>query len=112
MIGQLAPDGEILIKGPVVMKGYYHRPDATKEVFDEQGWFKTGDIGEIDAEGFLRITDRKKDLLKTAGGKYVAPQMIENKLKTIHGVSQAVLIGDNRPYCTALLTMHPEAMKK
>ncbi|MEZ0228763.1 MAG: long-chain fatty acid--CoA ligase [Planctomycetota bacterium] len=109
---KIASDGEILSRGTVVMKGYYNKPDATKEVFDEEGWFRTGDIGEIDSEGFLRITDRKKDLLKTAGGKYVAPQKIENSLKTIHGVSQAVLIGDSRPYCTALLTVDPDAMKK
>lgn len=109
---KIASDGEILSRGTVVMKGYYNKPDATKEVFDEEGWFRTGDIGEIDSEGFLRITDRKKDLLKTAGGKYVAPQKIENSLKTIHGVSQAVLIGDSKPYCTALLTIDPDAMKK
>jgi len=109
---KIASDGEILVKGPIVMKGYYNKPDATKDVFDEQGWFKTGDIGEIDGDGFLRITDRKKDLLKTAGGKYVAPQKIENTLKTFYGISQAVLIGDQRPYCTALLTIDLEAMKK
>ena len=109
---KIAADGEILVKGPIVMKGYYNKPDATKDVFDEAGWFKTGDIGEIDAEGFLRITDRKKDLLKTAGGKYVAPQKIENTLKTIYGISQAVLIGDSKPYCTALLTIDFETMKR
>jgi long-chain acyl-CoA synthetase len=109
---KIASDGEILVKGPIVMKGYYNKPEATADVLDKDGWFKTGDIGEIDAEGFLRITDRKKDLLKTAGGKYVAPQKIENSLKTIYGVSQAVLIGDARPYCTALLTIDPDAMKK
>ncbi|MBI3724744.1 AMP-binding protein [bacterium] len=109
---KLASDGEVLVRGPVVMKGYYNKPDATKEVFDDQGYLKTGDIGEIDQDGFLRITDRKKDLLKTAGGKYVAPQKIENMLKSVHGVSQAVLIGDSRKFCTALLTIDAEAAKK
>jgi long-chain acyl-CoA synthetase len=102
---KIASDGEILVKGPAVMQGYYNKPEATKEVFDEEGFFKTGDIGEIDSEGFLRITDRKKDLLKTAGGKYIAPQKVENMLKMVHGISQAVVIGDNRKFCTALLTL-------
>ena len=88
-----------------IAQGYYRRPEATAESWDDEGWFHTGDIGEIDADGFLRITDRKKDLIKTSGGKYVAPQKIENLLKLQPHVSQAVVIGDNRKYCVALITL-------
>ena len=102
---RIAADGEILARGANVASGYYERPDATADAWDDEGWFHTGDIGEIDADGFLRITDRKKDLLKTSGGKYVAPQKIENLLKLQPHVSQAVVIGDNRKYCTALVTL-------
>jgi long-chain acyl-CoA synthetase len=106
---RIAEDGEILARGANVASGYYERPDATAEAWDAEGWFHTGDIGELDADGFLRITDRKKDLLKTSGGKYVAPQKVENLLKLQPHVSQAVLIGDNRKYCTALVTLDPLA---
>ncbi|MGH7894139.1 MAG: AMP-dependent synthetase/ligase [Candidatus Binatia bacterium] len=102
---RIAEDGEILARGANVAGGYYERPEATAEAWDGDGWFHTGDIGEIDADGFLRITDRKKDLLKTSGGKYVAPQKIENLLKLQPHISQAVVIGDNRKYCTALVTL-------
>jgi long-chain acyl-CoA synthetase len=102
---RIAEDGEILAKGPNVTQGYYKRPEATAESWDREGWFHTGDIGDIDAEGFLRITDRKKDLIKTSGGKYVAPQNVENLLKTQAHISQAVVIGDNRNYCVALVTL-------
>jgi long-chain acyl-CoA synthetase len=102
---RIAEDGEILARGANVASGYYERPEATAEAWDSEGWFHTGDIGEIDAGGFLRITDRKKDLIKTSGGKYVAPQKIENLLKLQPHVSQAVVIGDNRKYCTALVTL-------
>ncbi|HEX7407178.1 MAG TPA: long-chain fatty acid--CoA ligase [Candidatus Binatia bacterium] len=102
---KIAADGEILAKGPNIALGYYNRPDATREAWDEEGWFHTGDIGEIDAEGFLRITDRKKDLIKTSGGKYVAPQNVENLLKTQPHISQAVVIGDRRKYCVTVLTL-------
>ena len=108
---RIADDGEILAKGPNVASGYYKRPEATQESWDTEGWFHTGDIGEIDADGFLRITDRKKDLIKTSGGKYVAPQMLENKLKTQPHISQAVVIGDRRKYCTALLTLDADEVR-
>jgi len=102
---KLALDGEILVKGPGICKGYFKRPEETKELFTEDGWLRTGDIGEVDSEGFLKITDRKKDLIKTAGGKYVAPQNIENLLKADPFISQAVVIGDRRPYCVALISI-------
>jgi long-chain acyl-CoA synthetase len=109
---RLAPDGEILAQGPNVARGYYRRPEATAESWDRDGWFHTGDIGEIDVDGFLRITDRKKDLIKTSGGKYVAPQNIENLLKTQLHISQAVVIGDNRKYCVALITLDFDEVKR
>jgi long-chain acyl-CoA synthetase len=109
---RIAEDGEILAKGPNVALGYFKRPEATAEAWDGEGWFHTGDIGEIDADGFLRITDRKKDLLKTSGGKYVAPQNVENLLKTQPHVSQAVVIGDNRKYCTALLCVDRDEIRR
>jgi len=98
-----AEDGELLVKGPSVMKGYHKLPEATGEAFTGDGWFKTGDIGHQDADGYLYITDRKKELLVTAGGKNVAPQPIENLLKTNKYVIQAVLIGDAKPFVSALL---------
>ena len=100
---KLADDGEILTRGPHVMKGYFHKPDATAEAIDRDGWFRTGDIGEIDSDGCLRITDRKKDLLKTSGGKYVAPQPIEGMLKTNKFFANAVMLGDKRKFPIMLL---------
>jgi len=107
---RLAADGEILAKGPNVVSGYLNRPEATAEAWDGDGWFHTGDIGELDADGHLRITDRKKDLIKTSGGKYVAPQKIEALLKTKPILSEAVVIGDNRKYCVALVTVDKEKL--
>jgi len=98
-------DGEILVKSPSVFAGYYKDPEATAAAFTEDGWFRTGDVGEIDADGFIKITDRKKDLIITAGGKNIAPQNLENALKASRFVSQAVAIGDRRPYVTALITL-------
>ena len=101
----LDADGEILIRSETIFTGYYKEPEATALAFTEDGWFHTGDIGEIDADGFVRITDRKKDLIITAGGKNIAPQNLENELKASRFVSQALIVGDRRPYVTALITL-------
>jgi long-subunit acyl-CoA synthetase (AMP-forming) len=103
----VAEDGEILMRGPHVFKGYYKNDEATRETLDAEGWIHSGDVGEIDADGFLRVTDRKKEILITSGGKNIAPQHLEGKLKQIAAVSQAVAIGDRRPYVVALLTLDP-----
>jgi long-chain acyl-CoA synthetase len=102
---RIAPDGEILAKGPQVFQGYWHNPEATAATFDDDGWFLTGDIGELDDEGFLRITGRKKELLVTAAGKNVAPAPLEDRLRTHELISQAVVIGDARPFIAALVTI-------
>jgi long-chain acyl-CoA synthetase len=102
---RLAEDGEILIRSDSVFAGYYKEPEATSAALTDDGWFRTGDVGEIDDEGFLKITDRKKDLIITAGGKNIAPQNLENALKTSRFVSQAIVVGDRRPYVTALVTL-------
>jgi long-chain acyl-CoA synthetase len=103
---KIAPDGEILGRGPNIAHGYFKKPEATAEVFLPDGWFATGDVGAIDAEGFLSITDRKKDLIVTAGGINIAPQNIENLLKTDPLISQVVVHGDKRPYPVALITLN------
>ena len=104
----IADDGEILVRSETVFQGYFKDEEGTAAVLSRDGWLRTGDIGELDADGFLRITDRKKDILVTAGGKNVAPQNIENDLKTSKFVSQALVVGDKRPYVAALITLDPE----
>jgi long-chain acyl-CoA synthetase len=102
---KIAEDGEILVKGPTVFQGYWEMPEETRNSFVD-GWFKTGDIGELDSEGFLSITDRKKDLIKTSGGKFIAPQPIENALKANVLIAQAAVIGDKRKYASVILSPH------
>jgi long-subunit acyl-CoA synthetase (AMP-forming) len=106
---KIAADGEILAKGPALTKGYMNMPEETAELW-EGGWLHTGDIGVFDEDGNLKITDRKKDIIITAGAKNVAPQPIEALLKRIDGVSQAVVVGDKKPYLIALLTIDPLAI--
>lgn len=99
---KIAEDGELLVRGPSVTSGYWNLPEETKSAF-ENGWFKTGDIGHIDADGFLSITDRKKDLIKTSGGKMIAPQPIENALKDNPLVAQAAVVGDKRKFVSVII---------
>ncbi|HET9034930.1 MAG TPA: long-chain fatty acid--CoA ligase [Myxococcaceae bacterium] len=109
---KIASDGEILIRGPNIMKGYFNQPEATREMVEPDGWLHSGDIGEIDPSGFVRITDRKKDIIVTAGGKNVAPQNLENSLKTFPLISQAMVHGDKRKYLSVLITVNEEAARK
>jgi long-subunit acyl-CoA synthetase (AMP-forming) len=107
---RIAEDREILLKGRIMTRGYLRQPEQTKELIDEEGWMHTGDVGTLDDDGYLSITGRKKDLLITAGGKNVAPIELEAHLKRIPGVGQAVVVGDRKPYLSALLTVDPEAL--
>ncbi len=108
---RIAEDGEVLLRGPGVMLGYHNNPAATDEVLDADGWFATGDVGEIDDKGRLRITDRKKDLIKTSGGKYIAPQVIETMFRAVCPLASQMLVhGDARNYATALITLDPDAL--
>jgi long-chain acyl-CoA synthetase len=109
---RLAEDGELLVRSSTVFAGYYKDPEATRAVLGDDGWLRTGDIASIDEDGFLTITDRKKDILVTAGGKNVAPQNIENELKASRYVSQAVVLGDKKPYVAALITLDDPEVRK
>ena len=109
---RIAADGEILVRGPHIFREYFNDPPATREAIDADGWLHTGDIGTLDEEGFLRITDRKKDIIVTSGGKNIAPQNVENLLKNNPLVSQAFVYGDRRKYLTALITLAPEEIGK
>jgi long-chain acyl-CoA synthetase len=108
---KIAEDGEVLSKGPGVMDGYHNLPEQTAEALSADGWLHTGDIGEVDEDGFLRITDRKKDLFKTSGGKYIAPSAIESQFKAVCPyASQFLVHGNDRNYCVAMITLDPDAI--
>src|SRR5262249_34295590 len=107
---KLADDGEVVMRGPNIFRGYRSDPEATAAVLSPDGWFATGDVGGLDADGFLRITDRKKELLVTSGGKKLAPAPIESRLREIAGVAHAFVVGDRRNYVAALLTLDPAAL--
>jgi len=102
---RIAEDGEILVRGPSVFQGYWNKPDETQNAFAD-GWFKTGDIGNLDEDGFLSVTDRKKDLIKTSGGKFIAPQPIENSLKHNPLIAEAVILGDKHKFPAVLISPH------
>ena len=108
---KIAEDGEILVKGPNVMQGYYNKPEKTAEVLTEDRWFHTGDIGELSADGFLKITDRKKEIFKTSGGKYIAPQVMENKFKESKFIENIVVIGENQKHAAALVFPNMEFLQ-
>ncbi|MTE17357.1 AMP-dependent synthetase/ligase [Nocardia aurantiaca] len=107
---KVADDGELLIRGPVVFSGYWNNPEATADCFDTDGWFKTGDLGAIDEQGFVSITGRKKEILVTAGGKNVSPAMLEDSLRQNALISQVMVVGDGQPFIGALVTLDPEAL--
>ena len=108
---RVAEDGEIEASGPGIMFGYYNKPEATTDTFTADGWFRTGDIGEIDSDGFLKITDRKKELFKTSGGKYIAPSPIEQRIKSSRFVNQVVLVGNERKFASALIVPNFEMLE-
>ncbi|MGH9823178.1 MAG: AMP-dependent synthetase/ligase, partial [Blastocatellia bacterium] len=108
---KIAPDGEILAKGDTITRGYYNSPEKNAEVFTPDGWFQTGDVGYLDQDGFLFITDRKKELIKTSGGKYIAPQQIESLIMSSRFVSQVVVIGDKRRFASALIHPNVELLR-
>ncbi|MEU9407963.1 AMP-dependent synthetase/ligase [Streptomyces sp. NPDC048281] len=107
---RIADDGEVLVKGPVVFGAYWNNPAATAEVLADDGWFETGDLGALDADGYLTITGRKKDILVTSGGKNVSPAVLEDRLRSRAPVGQCLVVGDNRPFVAALVTLDPEAV--
>jgi long-chain acyl-CoA synthetase len=108
---KIADDGEVLIRGPIVMQGYWQNDEANSEVFDSERWFKTGDLGKLDEDGFLYIVGRKKELIVTAGGKNVAPAVLEDRLRAHPLVSQCMVVGDNQPFIAALVTIDQDALK-
>jgi long-chain acyl-CoA synthetase len=108
---KIAEDGEVLIKGPIVMRGYWQNEAANAEVFTADGWFQSGDLGQIDSDGFLSIVGRKKELIVTAGGKNVAPAVLEDRLRAHPLVSQCVVVGDNQPFIAALVTIDQDSLK-
>ena len=108
---KIADDGEVLIRGPIVMQGYWQNDAANDEAFDEERWFKSGDLGKLDDEGFLYIVGRKKEIIVTAGGKNVAPAVLEDRLRSHPLVSQCMVVGDNQPFIAALVTIDPDALK-
>jgi len=109
---RIEPDGEIMVRGPTVFEGYHNRPDETAVSIDDEGWFATGDVGEFDEAGHLVITDRKKDILVTSGGKNIAPQQVEATLRLSPYIADAVVFGDNRPYVVALVTLAPQEVRR
>ena len=109
---RLADDGELMIRSETIFAGYFKDPEATAAVLEDDGWLHSGDIATIDEDGFVTITDRKKDIIVTAGGKNIAPQNLENDLKTSRFVSQALVVGDRRPYPAALITLDPVEIGK
>jgi long-chain acyl-CoA synthetase len=109
---RVADDGEILVKGPLVFKEYWRNPEATADVLDGDGWFRSGDLGELDDDGYLTITGRKKEIIVTAAGKNVAPAVLEDRIRAHMLVSQALVIGDRQPFIAALVTIDPEALPR
>jgi long-chain acyl-CoA synthetase len=108
---RIADDGEVLLKGPIIMRGYWQNDEANREVFTDDGYFRSGDLGALDSEGFLTITGRKKEIIVTAGGKNVAPAVLEDRVRAHPLVSQCMVVGDNKPFIAALVTLDAEAMK-